>query len=215
MTALTRSRSPTHEKVLTLARQIEQDINLGRLGAGFWLKQVDMEEQYGCTRIDLRQALDRLVEKRLVELEANRGYRVAKIEQDRLAEILDLRAILETAAAELIMGRLDEAALQALQVQAHAFAAAVSGGTIEEQELTNRRFHATLLAHCPNRELVTVVFELRSRVPLPVTRQKNTQRNLERSASEHSEMIACFREGDMLRLRALTQRHVTAVLRNG
>ncbi len=82
--------------------RIEEDINLGTLATGTWLKQADLEKSYQCARIDLREALDRLSEKNLVRLESNSGYRVIEIDERRLSEILRVRAILEVAAAEEI-----------------------------------------------------------------------------------------------------------------
>ncbi|MBO1079215.1 GntR family transcriptional regulator [Roseomonas haemaphysalidis] len=191
-----------------LAARIEADINVGHLGTGAWLKQIDLEGRYGCTRIDLRQALDRLANKGLVRLVANRGYRVAEMEPHRLAEILELRAVVETAAVLRVLGRPGPADLDALEPLAADFAHAVAHGTVVEQEATNRAFHAALLGHCPNREMVATVFELRSRVPAAVTRQKNTQAILERTAREHVVMIDCLRRQDAEGLRAVTRSHI-------
>lgn len=191
-----------------IAGRLEEDIHLGHLGPGAWLKQVDLEARYGCTRIDLRQALDLLATRGLVRLEANRGYRVAEFEPRRLAEILQLRALVEGEAMGQLIGRIPPAALDALEPLAGAFAAAVAQGTLAQQEAANRAFHLALLAHCPNREAVSLVFDLRGRIPLAVTRRKNTQLTLERTAREHFEMISCLRRGDAAGLAAVIRVHI-------
>jgi DNA-binding GntR family transcriptional regulator len=191
-----------------LAARIEADINVGLLGTGAWLKQIDLEGRYGCTRIDLRQALDRLAAKGLVRLVTNRGYRVAEMEPRRLFEILELRSLVETEATAQVLGRVPPEALDGLEPLAAAFAAAVAKGTVAEQEDANRAFHVALLQHCPNREMVEAVFELRSRVPAAVTRQKNTQMILERTARDHFEIIGCLRRGDAAGLRAVMHSHI-------
>src|SRR3546814_8626773 len=70
-----------------IAERIERDIHVGTLAPGAWLKQVDLEERYGCTRIDLRQALDRLVTRQLVRHTPNRGYRVDEFEPRKVEEL--------------------------------------------------------------------------------------------------------------------------------
>ena len=76
---------------------ILQDILAGRLPPGTWLKQIDLERRYSCTRPQVRRALDRLVQKRLVEHIPNRGYHVPEQDGRRAQEVSDIRVILEVA----------------------------------------------------------------------------------------------------------------------
>jgi len=198
-----------------LAVRLEQDINSGVLVMGAWLKQVDLEAQYNCTRIDLRQALDRLVEKGLVCQIANRGYRVQEIDAARMAEIRQVRAILEIAAAEQVMAAIDEAGLAALQEAAARFEDTVLHGTVVAQEAANALFHTRMLEHCPNRELVGLIFDLRRRIPLAATRQHNTGMLLRRAAQDHFAIIELLRSQDLPALSVLMRQHVIADLAPG
>jgi len=207
-----RSKRTARPKPSEIAGLLERDINIGQLGPRAWLKQIDLEEQYGCSRIDLRQALDRLVEKGLVRREVNRGYRVEEISEERMDEIRRIRAILEVAAAEDLMPRMDEAALAELTGCAQRFADSLTTGTVAEQEAANHEFHAVMLRYCSNRELVRLIFDLRSRLPLNVTRQRNTSTLLARAAADHFAIIECLRARDMERLAPLLHRHVMANL---
>ena len=67
-----RSKKPIED----LVNRIADRHPVGRVRPGTWLKQIDLETRYKCTRIDLRRALDQLVAKRLVEHVPNRGYHV-------------------------------------------------------------------------------------------------------------------------------------------
>ncbi|MGR9249105.1 GntR family transcriptional regulator [Rhizobium leguminosarum] len=53
---------------------VRQDILPGVLLPGTWLKQIDLERRYKCTRPEVRRALDRLAQKRLVKHVQNRDY---------------------------------------------------------------------------------------------------------------------------------------------
>ncbi len=195
-----------------LATLIEKDISTGRLSAGTWLKQVDLEVQYGASRIDIRQALDRLEEKGFVKLETNRGYRVEEFDTERFRNVVTIRSILEVAAAEEVVKHIDEAGLAALERHAALFAEAVASGTVGAQEQTNYAFHTAMLSFCPNRDLVAMIFDLRSRVPVTLTREKNTATLLARTASEHFGIVERLRERDKPGLVALIRQHVLAGL---
>ena len=211
MNDLTDNETPvTQYRTRDLAARIERDIVSGRLSGGAWLKQIDLEEKYGATRLDIRQALERLAERGMVELVARRGYRVKEVDTTRLRNILKVRAVLEVAAAEEVMGRIDEAGFARLEELARAFETAVKSGTVVEQEETNRAFHNEMLKYCDNRELVQMIFDLRSRIPVAITRERNTATLLAQAAQDHFTIIALLRAGDLAGLTALMRRHVTA-----
>jgi len=197
-----------------LATLIQKDISTGRLSAGSWLKQVDLEAQYGASRLDIRQALDRLEEKGFVKLEANRGYKVETFDAQRYRNIVSIRATLEIAAGEDVMGRIDEAGLAALQHHADLFAKAVAGGTIAEQEEANFAFHSAMLAFCSNRDLVSLIFDLRGRVPVSFTRERNTATRLAGTAQDHYDIVACLRRHDRDGLAAILRQHVLGGIDN-
>lgn len=191
-----------------LARLIERDISTGRLSAGSWLKQVDLEAQYGASRLDIRQALDRLEEKGFVKLEANRGYRVETFDKARFRNVVTIRAILEVAAAGEVLKHIDAAGLERLRQRADAFAEAVKAGTVLAQEEANHAFHAAMLEFCPNSDLVSMIFDLRSRVPVTLTREKNTATLLARTARDHYEIVERLRERNKPGLEAIVHQHV-------
>jgi len=191
-----------------LAKLIEKDISTGRLSAGSWLKQIDLEAQYSASRLDIRQALDRLEEKGFVKLEANRGYRVETFDKERFRNVVTIRAILEVAAAGEVLKHIDDAGLERLRLRADAFAEAVSTGTVVAQEEANHAFHAAMLEFCPNRDLVSMIFDLRSRVPVTLTREQNTAALLACTVRDHYEIVERLRERDKPGLEAIVHRHV-------
>lgn len=191
-----------------LAKLIEKDISTGRLSAGSWLKQVDLEAQYGASRLDIRQALDRLEEKGFVKLEANRGYRVETFDKQRFRNVVTIRAILEVAAAVEVLKHIDDAGLALLDRQADAFADAVAAGTVVAQEEANYAFHAAMLEFCPNSDLVSMIFDLRSRVPVTLTREKNTATLLARTVQDHYDIVERLRQRDRPGLELIVHQHV-------
>lgn len=195
------------ERSRAVARAIEHDIGIGALGAGAWLKQIDLERRYGASRIEIRQALDRLAEKGLVRHLSNRGYRVEDFDAERLRQVMEVRAVLEVAAAAMVIDRHDEASLAAMQDAAERNREALLHGTVEQHESTNLEFHRLMLAPCPNRELVALLFDLRGRVPVAITRQRNTLAVLQQATEHHFEIVRLIRAGDLPGLQRLMRLH--------
>src|SRR5438477_8496877 len=111
-----------------VAARIERDINIGTLSPGAWLKQIDLERRYGATRLDVRQALDGLVARRLVTHVPNRGYHVREFDQRQISDIYEVRAILEVAAAEHLVAHVTDERLRALTRRAETFEGATAHG---------------------------------------------------------------------------------------
>ncbi len=191
-----------------IVRLLEERIGCGLLTPGTWLKQADLQLEYDCSRINLREALNRLVDKGLVSLEPNRGYRVQKVDETRLLHLLQVRAVLEVEAIEEVVTNTEQAALAELRSLASAFSDAVMNGTVLEQEQTNRDFHDAFLRGCSNSELVWLINDLRNRTPVAQNRRKNTHAWLLQTAEDHVEMISLLESGDVPALRALIRRHV-------
>lgn len=190
-----------------LALQIERDINVGRVSPGSWLKQIDLEKTYGVSRLAVRQALERLAERGHVELFPNRGYRVKEFDLQRFNNIINIRAVLEVAAAEMVVGTVDSESIQRLRSLAGDFKSAVTTGTSADQEVANRAFHQEFLRSCTNRDIVELIFDLRDRIPVAVQREKNNAPMLQRSAQEHFEMTELLEKGDKPGLADLVRRH--------
>jgi DNA-binding GntR family transcriptional regulator len=195
-----------------LALQIERDINSGRISPGSWLKQIDLEKSYGAPRLAVRHALERLAERQFVELLPNRGYRVKEFDTERFNNIINIRAILEVAAAELVAGQLGEDNISRMRAAAEDFSKAVANGTSADREEANRTFHREMLRTCPNRDMVDLIFDLRERIPVSVQREKFNTTMLQRSAEEHFEMIELLQKGDRSALGSLVRRHALGSL---
>jgi len=88
-----------------LANALRRRILDGDLPTGERLVERELTERYGVARHSLRAALRALAGEGLVELEPNRGARVATLSREGLLELFELRAALELEAAHLMLER--------------------------------------------------------------------------------------------------------------
>ena len=197
------ARDPTD-----VATRIERDISIGTLSPGAWLKQIDLERRYGATRLDVRQALDGLVARRLVTHVPNRGYHVREFDERQIRDIYEVRAILEIAAAEQLVAQVTDARLDALTRRAEDFERATGHGTLIDQNEANIAFHQELLTMCPNRELVELIMGMRQRIPLSVQRLWNSGARMAKSVKDHYRIIDALAARDTGLLKAITGDHI-------
>lgn len=192
----------------SLADRIQADIFYGRLAPGMWLKQIELERRYACTRLALRQALDAVSNKGMLRHEPNRGYHVEFFDEDRVIATAEARAVLETASAEMVLDHVSPAYLRNLERLAERHTRMLDEGTELEHEQANREFHLALHAPCRNSVIADLIFDLRKRVPLAITRATNTPMHLRARSAEHFEMIEALRTRDVGRLRDIFWRHI-------
>jgi len=202
------ARKKTKPSIDEISQAIARDIQTGRLPAGTWLKQIDLQERYGCKRLDVRRALDNLVLKRFVQHEPHRGYYVFRLKEPDISENRQVRVILESAAAEGVIAHATAEDIAALTDLAEAFATKVREGSLLEQFEANNAFHKALYGICGNGELLSLILEYRGRGPAaPLTQWKSFAR-LEQSAQEHFDMIRAIEARDVKALRRVTKRHI-------
>jgi len=200
--------APAAAPLDALVNRIALDIQSGTFGPGTWLKQVDLEARYGCTRIDLRRALDRLVANRLVEHVHNRGYHVYEADSRVYAELHDIRTVLELRAAELVCEHATAADVRELRRLAKRFDALLPGGTVFEQYDANIAFHTRWLEVCTNRELAELIMEIRRRGPSAPIFQWKSRARMEQSSREHLAMVDALEQRQSARLQKLVREHI-------
>lgn len=191
-----------------VAEAIAQDIRSGLLGSGAWLKQVDLENRYEASRGDVRRALDILVVRRLVQQIPDRGFYVLGADERRQRELREVRVLLEVGSAAGIVEAATPRVLDELTVAAGRFRDAVTTGTAVEQYEANHQFHLTLTALCANRELVSLIIDLRGNLPATPLRQWQSVERAQKSADEHFEMIKAIRRGEVGELQNLFRLHI-------
>ncbi|KAA0690228.1 GntR family transcriptional regulator [Neorhizobium sp. P12A] len=198
----------TREEQPDVTDQILQDILTGTLSPGTWLKQADLERRYEATRPDVRRALDRLAQRRLVAHVPNRGYHVFEPDGRQAAEVSEIRAILETAIAGKIVANATGTAIDRLRTLADKFDQMSLTGTMLELYEANLNFHRELLALGGNQELVNLVTDIRQRTSSAPVSQWRTRARIEQSGKEHHLMIDAIAGRNVEALKELTRGHI-------
>ncbi|CDZ28629.1 GntR family transcriptional regulator [Neorhizobium galegae] len=184
------------------------DIQSGLFPPGAWLKQIDLEARYGRGRNEIRRALDRLAQKRVVEHVPNRGYHVYKADGKQADDIAEIRIILETGIVSKVVAMATAEDLGNLRALAERFENLTLHGTVLELYEANLSFHRAFVQLSGNDELDGTIAELRQRTSSAPVAQWKTRARIEQSALEHHEMVDLLEARNVNRLKSLIERHI-------
>jgi DNA-binding GntR family transcriptional regulator len=158
------SRSQPESEVVLVSQDVlsrlKGDILDGAYAPGARLRFAELQKAYGASIGTLREALSHLLPEGLVELDANRGFRVAAISAEDLADVSALHIEFEQRAI-IDSVRHGDDAWEAGVVLAFHRLARIERLPREERRrrssewlAAHREFHRALVAACPSRWLL-------------------------------------------------------------
>lgn len=188
------------ELVLTALRKA---ILSGVLGPGARLRQEELAEVFGTSRIPVREALRALEYEGLVASVPHRGFTVTALDADDVEEVYDLRILLESEAVRLALPLLTDEDLEELEV---LFKAMQEAKAPDEQLAARERFYIRLYSVTGRPRLVGLIVRLRQEVAR-VLRWATIQH----SSSIHEHFFEAVRVGDADRAVAHLSSHYRRV----
>src|SRR5438477_5321893 len=148
------------------ANLIEQDILAGHLAPGSRLGIVDLVQRYEIGATPLREGLSRLMSRGLIVGIGQRGFRVAEVSRDDLADITCMRTAVEIEAVRLAILQGDAAweagiisALHQMRRHIERTGNEFREGAADFDRL-HKGFHTALLAACGSRRMLTAHSDL-------------------------------------------------------
>ena len=131
--------------------QLQRAILTGQLAPGERLRAEALAQRFGTSRTPVREALLSLEAEGLVAIEPHRGAVVRAFDAADLAELYELRAVIEPYAAARAAERIGAADLAALEE--NCARAARAGGDVDTQIALNEDFHRIVIAAADSQRL--------------------------------------------------------------
>lgn len=145
---------------------LQRDILAGTLAPGARLGIVELAQRYEIGATPLREGLSRLVSRGLIVAIGQRGFRVADISRDDLADITKIRSVIEVEALRLSMEQGGDAweagiiaALHQLRRYIERSGKHFSEGA-EDFDTLHKSFHTSLLQDCGSPRLLAAHSDL-------------------------------------------------------
>ena len=196
--------------------EIQDAIVRGDVAPGTRLAEPDLARQYGVSRGPLREALQRLEARHLVERIPHVGARVAALSFERLIDIYRAREALEGMACRLATEYGSEAELAALEdlLEEHGDLGEVRAGLGYFQKEGDLDFHFRIARASNNAILEQLLCEeLYHLMRLYRYKFSGFQGRPKLALEEHRRIVAAMREGDADFAELLMRRHIAAARR--
>lgn len=163
---------------------------------------------FGVSATPVREAMMDLTREGLVETVKNKGFRVTRITEQELDEIIQIRLLLEPPIVGKVAGKIPTDGYPALRTLADRIVAAAREGDLAGFLAADREFHAGILSYEGNRRLVELATSLRTRTRLYGIKSLSDSHQLAESAHEHHEIVDLLESGDGPAAEALMNRHI-------
>lgn len=213
----TSSQAALAERV---ADELQSRVVGGELPIGTWLRQDSLATEFGISRTPIREALQMLSARGIVEFIPHRGARVRLPTLREIREAYFVRAELEGIATELAADLASQDQIDRLRAAEALFEEAVQrslardgagpdAAAREQWQAANDQFHEILLEASCNHMLRALVVDLHRRFPRNLTwGVLDDQRLLQDNVAQHRAIREAVERRDGAEARRLMQEHV-------
>lgn len=193
-----------------VAAHLREAILSGTIAPEALLRQEDIATRLGVSRPPVREALKQLEAEGLAQSRPRRGYVVAALDPDDIAEIFEIRALFEERIGHAAARHRSEVDLRAVQAAIEAMEALPVGVPESGRGFAehNRAFHDRIHAASGRRVMAELLGVLGNRVERYIRLGGQIANNREQVNREHRDILAALRDGDGDRLGLLLRLHV-------
>jgi DNA-binding GntR family transcriptional regulator len=193
---------------------LERLILSGEIAPGTRLNEVALAARLGLSRGPLREALRGLERDGLVAAgPAGQGMSVRRLEPEAIAELYDMRALLQgfilaRLAQRVAEGTLPPGTLEDLRAQVAAMVEDAEAGNAASYYARNLAFHTALHDAAGHRRAAGLYESLLKESHLARQRSLARSAGMRESNAEHAAMLDAVAAGDATRARTLGEAHV-------
>lgn len=198
-------RETIEEKVY---HSLRREILEGRLRGGQRLVQEELAEMLGTSRIPVRGALKSLAGSGLVTVDAKGYYSVATFGEADIAEIYELRALLEPYAAVKAAENIGAAEMKHLRGLNQAMETSFAAGDTDRWTEQNAEFHMAIYGACRQSRLLGMIRDTWHGRPSfsPI----KTKQHLRKSLDEHVAILDAIESKDASLIERRVRDHILA-----
>ncbi|NEI73507.1 FCD domain-containing protein [Rhizobium lusitanum] len=190
---------------------IRDSIADGSLDEGEPIRQDDVARLFNVSKIPVREALKRLEAEGLVEFHRNRGAIVTSVSEPEIAQIFEVRAILESNALRLSIPFMTDRTFGKAQAYCDEFAREADVARWSE---LNWQFHSCLYEDAQRPYLVSTIRSVNDRLERYLRVQLTLSHGKETADREHRELLAICKTGDVEQAAAFLTDHIMQACRS-
>lgn len=191
-----------------IRRSIEADIEQGRLLPGRLIDERSLAAEFSVSRTPVRQALQQLHGRGLVQVIPRIGAMVPKLSVRDLLLIYEVLAELEAAAGRLAARRITRNEATKLQLALEGCASVAEKGEPREYVDANKAFHEVIYETSRNPLLADEIRKLRAKEQAYRLTRFDRPGGMFKSAQEHAKIAAAILKGDADHAHEAVRKHI-------
>lgn len=189
----------------SIAHELKTALLTGEFKPGSELIQTELAERYGVSRIPIRDALRDLSEEGLVVIGANGNARVIEPSRAEVAELFDIRVLLECDCLERAALNLTEAELEDIErLRRKAELDARSA----DWAASDWQFHCAIYRHAQRPRQLKMIGSLRQTCQFLIASYRTLPKKTTTWLSDHAALVARLKRQDTAGASNVLRRHI-------
>lgn len=191
-----------------IADHIQRSIFEGDILPGDRLKENDIAKQLNVSRTPAREAFRILASQGLVEITSNRGVRVTLISKADLADLFEMRLLLELHCLQKFVNKATKTEIRDLEVVLQKMAKAVAENDRSAYLQHSTDFHIYYIDKCQNKRLISVFEVLRNNIRCAQIFYLRKSKARKESVEEHRAIWRAIKAGDTDKSETALRKHL-------
>ncbi|WP_165311667.1 GntR family transcriptional regulator [Vibrio ziniensis] len=191
-----------------IAKYLREAIVTGKINENAPIRQDEVAKAFNVSKIPVREALKRLEAEGLVLFQRNRGAVVAQISELELAQIFEIRVMLECEILRLAIPNMDEATLKRAEEICAGFENEEDVGRWSEH---NWLFHNCLYQPAQRPIMLDMIRSLYDKLERHLRLQMTIAQGKERANQEHRQLLDICRSKDVKKAVKFMRHHIDGV----
>ncbi len=180
----------------------------GTFQSGVQLRQDALAEEFGISRIPIREALVQLESEGLVKIVPHKGAIVSELSIAEIDELFELRLLLEPRLLEASAPHLTAEDFARLHSILDEYNSEIKAMHIGRWGELNTQFHMLMYRHAEKPRSLTLVANLLQDCDRHARIQLSINNNTERATCEHNELVTLCEQGRIDKASALLKSHI-------
>ena len=182
---------------------LKMGILTGKILPGTRLLEVELADKMGVSRTPVKEGL--------VNIEPRHGAYAAKVSVEDMIEILEVRELMESMAAQLAANRITQEQLDALLQTENEYQKAVKSGDVEDMIVLDAKFHKQVVEASHNRTLYQLIEPLQEIALRFRYMYYNDNTRAEKMPSEHERILKALSQGNGEAARKAAEKHLRSI----
>lgn len=183
-------------------------IRTGDIKPGQTLTERGLAEKIGVSRTPVREAIRKLEEQGIVTHEPHKGVKVITLSEEKVAQLYDVRELLEGLAVRRLAERQTPEMIEELRGFIERAEEEAVQNNIRELAEINSEFHLALARLSGNVYLETIMNMLQTQISLMMSASLSTSGRPLQNIEEHKGLIDAIRSGDGEFAESIAKHHV-------